>query len=80
MLEVTLQAVRVGGLREQSAQFGLEAALLALQAADPGREVLVLPDQMQQPGLQANGGSGLDRKSTRLNSSHSQQSRMPSSA
>ena len=34
MLEVTLQAVRVGGLREQSAQFGLEAALLALQATD----------------------------------------------
>ena len=26
------------------------------------------------------GGSGEDRKSTRLNSSHSQQSRMPSSA
>ena len=59
MLEVTLQAVRVGGLREQSAQFGLEAALLALQAAHPGREVLVLPDQMQEAGLQANGGSGL---------------------
>ena len=34
--------------------------------------------QASQLGLEI--GSGLDRKSTRLNSSHSQQSRMPSSA
>ena len=38
--------------------------------------------QVQANGLEvaAIGGCSLDRKSTRLNSSHSQQSRMPSSA
>ena len=43
-------------------------------------QMLVLPLFGLHASFSQNLGMGLDRKSTRLNSSHSQQSRMPSSA
>ena len=59
----------------------LQAALLAM--ASPGEAVL-MPRNVHRSLIQACVLGGitpvLDRKSTRLNSSHSQQSRMPSSA
>ena len=51
---------------------GIAGLTAGLTAARLGRKTLILTgDQL---------GGSLDRKSTRLNSSHSQQSRMPSSA
>ena len=56
-----------------------------LDADGVGREHGEIDQAQQDRRLQeelevGNGAVGLDRKSTRLNSSHSQQSRMPSSA
>ena len=57
-----------------------EAILDALRAAD-GRFAAVEQQIAPSTGLVIDGGGPRpDRKSTRLNSSHSQQSRMPSSA
>ena len=46
-----------------------------IQPSDGGKDVFVHISAVEQAGL-----STLDRKSTRLNSSHIQKSRMPSSA
>ena len=52
---------------------GLAAALAAAQTAEGRAHITVLDKN-------AKVGKKLDRKSTRLNSSHDRQSRMPSSA
>ena len=49
-------------------------------AEDAGAELEVRPPQVIVSDIRMPGESGLDRKSTRLNSSHSSVSRMPSSA
>ena len=54
-------------------------ALLAMEAAEKSiQSPIVVPMDVQE--FQLGGDSVIDRKNTRLNSSHSQQSRMPSSA
>ena len=53
------------------------SAVASILAADP---VLVSSGFCVQEGEALNGSLHLDRKSTRLNSSHTEQSRMPSSA
>ena len=58
------------------------AALMKQEGYDVTGITLKLYDDTKQSkeGRQCCAGQDIDRKSTRLNSSHSQQSRMPSSA
>ena len=60
------------------ARSGLAAAKAA--ADDEGRRAAIVGIHADSVGLVGTLTDELDRKSTRLNSSHSQQSRMPSSA
>ena len=66
----------LAGARKRGSWDGTKAIL------ENGREAIVA--EVKASGLRGRGGAGfhtgLDRKSTRLNSSHSDRSRMPSSA
>ena len=62
-------------LRSPRGALGLFVALVLGTAA-----VVLVPKATGGGGPLARGGGGPDRKSTRLNSSHIQKSRMPSSA
>ena len=69
---------QVGSLRMQEAEASLAAIINVLEGTycgAIGAEFMHITDQIEQSWVQER-----DRKSTRLNSSHSQQSRMPSSA
>jgi len=67
----------VGGLEPTGSEaLGQDLGTLAGQAACG----IIATDDALDAMRQADGVIDLDRKSTRLNSSHSQQSRMPSSA
>ena len=54
--------------------------MTAIAAARQGKSSVILERTNYIGGLPANGLGATDRKSTRLNSSHRSQSRMPSSA
>ena len=68
----------VGGLDVTLKKFYRESGRIRLQPANPTMQPMMFdPDHVQVQGVVV---GVIDRKSTRLNSSHSQQSRMPSSA
>ena len=79
MLVVVLWSVwTVRSVREQGDQLMAQQ----LQSLDTANGVLFSMERMQrlEQATMLNGSNTVDRKSTRLNSSHSDRSRMPSSA
>ena len=58
----------------------VERVLASARNLNPDRKVLIVGHQAERVEQQLSQVGGLDRKSTRLNSSHSSVSRMPSSA
>ena len=85
--------IRIATRRSRLALWQAEHVATRLKKAHPGLAVRLLPmvtegDRIVDEPLATAGGKGLfikeleaaDRKSTRLNSSHIQKSRMPSSA
>ena len=75
-LELTINGRNVGNANET------ELNVLRGGVAGEAQQIFpfIPPDTTSKFGTTANGLTDTDRKSTRLNSSHSQQSRMPSSA
>ena len=74
---------------EKHEGYTLERLVLDLNGVEPVAAILLVPDNLQKPApgllfIHWHGGmydlGKEDRKSTRLNSSHTQKSRMPSSA
>ena len=77
--------MRIGTRKSVMALAQTEEIARRLTAAVPGIDVEIVKfetsgDQDRTSKLLAHGGNGGDRKSTRLNSSHDELSRMPSSA
>ena len=85
MRDIRLDGERFAGADDQPLPFHVEAQRPGEDVGDLGVDVMVFRDDSAFPQMEAgdrNTGlvDALDRKSTRLNSSHIQKSRMPSSA
>ena len=72
--------IHVFGMRQNQVNRGTAARLRALEIQNRTLEIKIQRLEEELEGLAAREKKILDRKSTRLNSSHNRESRMPSSA